>query len=399
MPQFEYRAVDDAGKIVKGDMNAPHVQAMAAQLSQGGLLLLRAWELKGQSSRIGKITRRELIVLFFQLEMLIRSGVPMLTALADVRDSAQEGSVRSITAALFERINNGETLAQAMAAYPDIFTDSILNLIRCGEATGELPTVLAELLRSLKWTDELTAKAKKVISYPIFVGIVIGAVVIFLMVYLVPQMTEFLKNMKQALPIHTRALIATSEFIKNFWWLILGLPIVSGLVLRYAAKRNLRVRRMVHGVLLKTPMIGLIYQKIAMARISDTLALMYRSGVPLIDAIGHCTTASGSVVIQESILRVQQRVSEGVGLADSFSSEPLFPPLVVRMLRVSESTGQLDVALGNVSYFYNRDINESISRVEALIEPVLTVALALILGWIMLSVLGPIYDTIATIKI
>ena len=139
MPQFEYRAIDADGKIVTGDMDALHVHAVTAQLSRGGLLLLRAKELKGQSSKIGKITRRELIVMFFQLEMLLRSGVPMLTALADLRDSAQEPSIRNITAAVFERINNGETTAQAMAAYPDIFSDSTLNLIRCGEATGELP--------------------------------------------------------------------------------------------------------------------------------------------------------------------------------------------------------------------------------------------------------------------
>jgi type IV pilus assembly protein PilC len=136
-----------------------------------------------------------------------------------------------------------------------------------------------------------------------------------------------------------------------------------------------------------------------MARIADTLVLMYKSGIPLIDAIGFCTTASGSLVIQESILRVQQKVSQGGGLADSFASEPLFPPLVVRMLRVSESTGRLEGALANVNYFYNRDINESISRVESLIEPAMTVSLAVVLGWIMLSVMGPIYDSIAALKI
>jgi type IV pilus assembly protein PilC len=399
MPQFRYRALDAQGKVVTGEVEASHAQALAAQLSRSGLTMLRATELKSKSKRVSRIDRREQIVMFFQLEMLLRSGVPMLTALADLRDSAQEPGIRNISAALYERINNGDSVSQAMSAYPGVFSESTLNLIRCGEASGELPAVLSELLRSLKWTDELTAKAKKVVSYPLFVAVVIGAVVMFLMMFLVPQMTEFLKNMKQEMPAHTKALIATSDFIKSYWWAILGTPIVSGVILHITAKKNKNVRRMVHAALLKVPLIGSIYHKIAMARIADTLVLMYKSGIPLIDAIGFCTTASGSLVIQESILRVQQKVSQGGGLADSFASEPLFPPLVVRMLRVSESTGRLEGALANVNYFYNRDINESISRVESLIEPAMTVSLAVVLGWIMLSVMGPIYDSIAALKI
>lgn len=399
MPYFQYRAVDAAGGIVTGDIEASHVQALSAQLARAGLTMLRAKEVKRKAYKVGDLSRRDLMMMFFHLEMLLRAGVPLLSALTDLRDSAQEPAIRGIAGALCERINSGESLGNAMAAYPGIFSDSVLNLIRCGEAAGQLPAVLTELLRSLKWSDELTAKAKKVMAYPVFVGFVIGVVVIFLMIYLVPQMVSFIKNMKQVLPIHTRALIATSDFIKHYWWLLLSSPPAIFFLLRFMAKRDLRVRRVIHKALLGAPLLGSIYQKIAMARIADTLALMYSAGIPLIDAIGHCTSACGNVAIQESVLRVQRRVSEGLGLAESFGREPLFPPLVISMLRVAESTGALDNALANVSYFYSRDINESISKVESMIEPALTVILGLVLGWIMMSVMGPIYDTISSLKI
>ena len=399
MPQFKYRAIDTSGQVVTGHLEANHVTALAAQLSHIGLTLLRSKEIKRKARKVSKLSRRGMMMIFFHLEMLLRAGVPLVSALEDLRDSASEDSVRNIAGSICDRINNGDSLTQAMSSHSGIFSESTLTLVHSGEVSGELPAILKELLNSLQWADELSSKTKKVLAYPACVAVVIVCVVMFLMIYLVPQMVSFIQNMKQELPFHTVALIATSNFVKTYWWALLMSPIVSFIMLREAAKRNTHARRAIHKALLNIPFMGAMYQKITMARIADTLSLLYRSGIPLIEAIGYCQKVSGNLAIQESIQRVQKRVSEGMGLSDSFSIEPLFPSLVVRMLRVSESTGELDQSLANVSYFYSRDINESISRMESLIEPVLTVILGLILGWIMLSVMGPIYDTISKIKI
>ena len=336
--------------------------------------------------------------MFFHLEMLVRAGVPLPTAMADLRDTAAEPALRQLAAGLCERINNGETVANAMSAYPRVFGTSVLNLIRAGEATGELSQVMAELLVSLKWEDELAAKTKKMLTYPAFVGTVIAAAAAFLMMYLVPQMTGFIKSMGHELPFHTKALIATSNFMQKYWWVMLLTPPIIVFAIAVAAKRNSRFRYRLHALAMKVPLLGTVYQKIIMARIADTLGLMYRSGIPLLEAIGHCATVSNNMVAQESMVQVRQRVSEGVGMADAFAAQAVFPPLVIRMLRVGESTGALDEALRNVSYFYARDIDESIGRIEAAIEPIMTVSLGLLLGWIMLSVMGPIYDTISKLK-
>jgi type IV pilus assembly protein PilC len=399
MLQFEYRAVDASGSIVAGRLHAAHLQDLMAQLGRMGLTLVRATAKRQRQVRVGKLTRRDLMMLFFHLEMLARAGVPVPTAMADLRDSAQEPALRQLAAGLCERINNGETVANAMAAYPKTFTPSVVTLIRVGEATGELPKVMLEILKSLKWADELASKTKKILAYPAFVSVVISAVVGFLMVYLVPQMTAFITSMHQELPMHTKALIATSEFIRNCWWVILSLPPLVVAVTAYCARRFAKVRHALDACALRLPVIGEIHKKIIMARIADTLGLMYRSGIPMLDAIEYCTQVSTNVVAMESVTRVRKSVSEGVGIADAFAAQALFPPLVIRMLRVGESAGGLDEALGNVSYFFVRDIDATIGKIEAMIEPALTVILGLILGWIMLSVMGPIYATISTLKI
>jgi type IV pilus assembly protein PilC len=300
---------------------------------------------------------------------------------------------------LSERINNGETIAQAMSSYPKVFSPSVLNLIRAGEQSGELSKVLSELLRSLKWADELAAKTKKVMMYPAFVGSVILAVVFFLMIYLVPQMTTFIKNMGRELPMHTKALIATSAFIKGYWWAILTVPPALGFFVAWMARTRPSVRKALDGLVLNAPVIGPIAKKIIMARIADTLGLMYSAGIPLLEAIGHCANVSANTVVKEHVDNVSKRVAEGVGMASAFAEQGMFPPLVIRMMRIGESTGALDDALRNVSYFFNRDIDEAIGKVEAMIEPAMTVILGLILGWIMLSVMGPIYDVISTLKV
>lgn len=399
MPQFEYRALNPSGLLIAGHLEAVHQQDLVAQLSRLGLTLVRATEKRQSKSRGGAVSRRELILMFFHLEMLSRAGVPIPTAIADLRDSAEEPGLRELAAGLSERINNGETIAQAMGGYPKVFSPSVLNLIRAGEQSGELSKVLSELLRSLKWADELAAKTKKVMMYPAFVGTVILAVVFFLMIYLVPQMTSFIKNMGRELPMHTKALIATSAFIKGYWWAILTVPPGLGFGVAWLARTRPSVRKALDGLLLKAPVVGPIAKKIIMARIADTLGLMYSAGIPLLEAIGHCANVSANTVVKEHVNTVARRVAEGVGMASAFAEQGMFPPLVIRMMRIGESTGALDDALRNVSYFFNRDIDEAIGKVEAMIEPAMTVILGLILGWIMLSVMGPIYDVISTLKV
>jgi type IV pilus assembly protein PilC len=224
-------------------------------------------------------------------------------------------------------------------------------------------------------------------------------VTLFLMIYLVPQMVSFIRNMGQQIPLQTRILIEVSTFLVNYWWAVLATPAIAVAGLRFAARTNPAVRYQIDRLKLAMPVSGEILRKIILSRFASIFALMYASGITILDAIRSSEEITGNVVIQEGLKLAGQQIGEGKNVTAAFQEIGLFPPLVVRMLRVGESTGALDTALLNVSYFYNREVRESIAKIQVMIEPALTVFLGIILGWVMLSVLGPIYDVITKIKV
>lgn len=398
MPRYSYRAINEGGAIVKGEITALHESDLQAQLTASGLSLIRYSTVRSGGLRLTRLPTRELINLLFHMQMLLRAGVPLIGALQDLRDGADSLELRQVAASLMDRIQNGSTLADAMAADPGIFSDVMVHLVRSGEVTGQLAEVMGELVRSLKWQSELASQTKKLLMYPAFVTITITGVVVFLMVYLVPQLVGFIRNMGQEVPLQTRLLIWLSNAFVNYWWLILPTPVVLVLGVAAAARANEQFRFKLHQAMLGIPVVGPVIKKIILARLTDSFSLMYRTGIPVIEALAYCEKITTNLPIQQALVRTRERIANGSSISDSFATESLFPSLVVRMLRVGETTGALDEALANVSYFFTRDIEESIERVQALIEPVLTVVLGLILGWIMLAVLGPIYDTISKIR-
>jgi type IV pilus assembly protein PilC len=273
-----------------------------------------------------------------------------------------------------------------------------VSLVRSGEQTGKLPAVLKSLSESLKWEDELAAQTKKLAMYPAFVGSIVLVVTFFLMIYLVPQMTAFIRNMGQEIPLQTRLLIAVSGFFVDYWWAIIAAPFAAWGALRYAMRVNPKVEYALDHYKISLPLIGPILRKIILSRFASSFAMMYASGITVLDAIRSCEQIVDNKPLENALHIAGQQIAEGKGMTAAFTDIGLFPPLVIRMLRIGENTGALDTALLNVSYFYNREVKESVGKLQALIEPALTVVLGLILGWVMLSVLGPVYDAISKMK-
>ena len=274
-----------------------------------------------------------------------------------------------------------------------------VSLIAVGEESGELPDVMLKLTESLKWQDELMAKAKTVIMYPAFVGVVVVGVMLFMMLYVVPQMVDFIREMGQELPIHTRALIAFSSFLTSHWWWAVPLPGVTLLLIKVQANRSDRFRYIVDGWKLRIWYVGPIQSKVLMSRFANYFSLCYGAGLDVLASLRISEDIVGNAVVRESVRNISASIADGKNLSASIEATDMFPPLVVRMVRMGESTGLLDNALKNVSYFYDREVTESIERLKAMIEPAMTVVLGAIMGWIMLSVLGPIYETISSIGV
>jgi type IV pilus assembly protein PilC len=400
MAIFKYKAVNPHGRMMRGRLVAVNVSELETRLGNMELDLITCREITAGAGLIGgrRVTRQDLINFCFHMEQMLRAGVPILQALGDLRDSMDNQRLREITVALIASIEGGKTLSEALGEFPRVFNPVFVNLIRAGEHSGRLGDVLASLGESLKWQDELIAHTRKLAMYPAFVGVVVIAVVFFLMIYLVPQLVGFINNMGGELPLHTRMLIGLSGVFVHHWHVILLVPVVTVLVVRHLARSSAAVSYRLDDLKLRLFVVGPILRKIILSRFASYFSLLYASGVPVLSCLKISEEIAGNRVVAAALRKVAQHAAEGKTLSESIESVSLFPPLLMRMLKVGESTGRLEASLANVSYFYNRDVRESIERLQAVIEPVMTVVLGLILGWVMLSVLGPVYDMISKIR-
>ena len=400
MPLYTYKAIDATGKGVMGRLDALNVFDLEQRLSRMELDLVIGAPTSEMSRLLpgGKVTRQDLINFCFHLEQLATAGVPLVEGLSDLRESVENQRFREVVSGLIESIQGGSSLSQALADYPNVFSKVFVSLVRSGEQTGKLAEVLKSLTESLKWEDELAAQTKKLAMYPAFVGAIVLLVTFFLMIYLVPQMTAFIRNMGQAIPLQTRLLMAVSGFFVEYWWAIIAAPFLAWAGLKLAIRTNPRIAYAVDHYKISMPLIGPILRKIILSRFASSFAMMYSSGITVLESIKSCEEIVGNLPIERALRRVGTEIAEGKNLTAAFQDVALFPPLVIRMLRIGENTGKLDTALLNVSYFYNREVREAIGKVQAMIEPALTLLLGAILGWVMLSVLGPVYDAISKMK-
>ena len=400
MALYSYSSMNPAGKLVRGVIDAANEPDLEMRLRRMDLDLIDSKPAGQRKARFGggKVTRKDLINFCFHMEQLTAAGVSVLDGLTDLRDSLEQPRFREIVADMIEDIEGGSQLSEAMQRHPLVFDMAFSSLVTAGEQSGRLSYVFKSLSESLKWQDELSSQTKKIVMYPAFVLTVVLAVTAYLMVALVPQLTGFIKTMGQELPLHTRALIAVSSVFIHYWYLLIAIPVGIFIGIRFLLRNSPRARFLADGYKLKVPLIGPVLHKIILARFVTFFALMYASGITILDCIRLCEGIVNNQQVALALRQVRQLISEGQGVTAAFQTTGMFPPLVIRMLKVGESTGALDNALRNVAYFYNRDIDDMIGRVQSLIEPVMTVVLGAILAWIMISVLGPIYDTITKIK-
>ena len=400
MAVFGYRAMSRNGRLVRGEMEAANLTDLEMRLRRMDLDFINGEPSRGTTIwRRGRIPPREVMHFCFHLEQLTRAGVPIIESLCDLRDSTDHPRFREIVAGLVESIEGGQSLSQSMAEQPAAFDAVFCALVRAGEATGNLPEVLASLNESLKRDDELAGYMRRLVIYPTFVIAIIGVAITVAMLYLVPELSKLFLSIGAQLPLHTRILIATSGFVVHHGAELLAVLVFGGIGFRLLLRQNPAVRLRVDRFKLSAPIFGDVYRKIILARFASLFSMMYASGIAIIDAVRIAQDVAGNAVVQRALRQVEQLIAEGQNVTAAFTKVGLFPPLVTRMLRVGENTGALDRALANVSYFYERDVRESILRLQTLIEPALTVLLGGLLLWVMISVLGPIYDIITRMKI
>lgn len=399
MALYSYRAINDQGKTSKGMQDAANVVDLELRLKRGGLDLIDVKEDSGKTgSRRNKIKRPELITFFFNLEQLTRAGVPLLESLADLRDTMNDHHFRKVIASLVESIENGKNLSQAMEQHPGAFDKIFISLVHAGEESGRLPEIFLHITESLKWQDEMASHTKTIMLYPALVGTIVVAITFFLMIYLVPQLVGFIKGMGQEIPVQTRILLATSAFFVDYWYVLIALPVILLITGRRIIASSPEMQFKFDNLKLNLWVTGPILRKIILARFANTFAMMYGSGISILACIANSRDVVNNRAIAKSLDNVTREIESGKNLTQSFQHTGMFPPLVIRMLKVGEATGSLDRALLNISYFYDRDVKDSIKKIQVMIEPAMTIILGTLLGWVMLSVLSPIYDLIGKVQ-
>ncbi|MGH1456875.1 MAG: type II secretion system F family protein [Alphaproteobacteria bacterium] len=394
------------GRPVRGTLSALSEIDLHNQLQTAGLELVQCTNLSSRKSKVSltlnKIKIRDLTQFFINMEQMQSAGVPMLDALSDIRDGSDNDQMRDVISEVHRDVRDGASLSESLEKHPKIFKPLYISMIKAGEDTGDLTLSYVRLVSYLKKVAEMQAKIKKATRYPMIAGVVVLGTIIFMMSTVVPQIVGFLKYLELELPWYSTSLIATSNFFVQSQFNVLGLPIYGAyivilvpvlLIVSFISARRLsdNVAFKLDSMYLRMPVAGNIIRKITIARYAQTFSAMFSSGIDVIKALKAARKTVSNLVLIDAMEGVEQYVQSGSPLSDAFNASGEFPSMVVRMVRIGEESGGLSNVLDQVSDFYIKDVDEAIDALTEMIQPVLTLVLALVIIWIAAGSLGPIY--------
>ena len=402
MATFKYRAINGSGDLVRGRIDAGNREDLEQRIARLGLELINADE-AGSGFGAGlmqkKITRDELAQFCFYTERLVSGGVPLLEGLSDVRDSVTNPALRNVIGTIIQDIESGTSMSQALRHHPKIFDEVFVSLTEAGEQSGELAKVLNNIGESIKWQDDVIRKTKKTLRYPLVGLIVILISTGLLMNLVVPGMVKVLKSLgNNTLPFYTEALIATSDFFTNQWLLALSIIVGSVVGIKVAIKTIPGADYFIDKTSIRLPIFGGVIEKLLMSRFTSVFGLLYGAGVSVVDGLKIARGALGNKFIARGLDGVIVDIANGTALSDSFRQSGLFPPLVLRMIRLGEATGGVDSAMLQIKSYYDRDANEAIETAQGVIPGLTMAALASLLIWVVIAVYGPLYDALSKVS-
>ncbi len=372
---------------------------MYRQLQSAGLELVHCAPLQNKKGLFGgrimrkKIKIRDLIQLFMHLEQMQSAGVPMLESLGDIRDTTDHDHLRDIMTEIHRDVSDGSSLSEAMAKHPKVFTNLYISLISAGEETGDLTSSYLQLIKYLKWVDQMQAKIRKATRYPMILMAVIVLTIVVMMGFVVPQIVDFIRNMKIDLPFYTTSLIATSDFFAAYWWAILATPVIFFIAIKTARNLSDEAAYRIDLWTLSLPVVGILIRKVNIARFAQTFGAMFASGIDVLRSLSNARSTVNNLAMIDALEGVEEQVRAGSPLSEAFNASGEFPSLVIRMLKVGEESGNLTVVLDQVADFYTADVDEAVQGLITMIEPLLTALLGGMILWIAVAVFGPIYSS------
>lgn len=395
MRKFIYKGIEQKNnRIVRGEMQVNNVAELETSLRDMGIILINFRpERKSFLNLGGKINAKDLITLFTHLEQLDSAGVSIIDSLFDIKSSnSYPPRVKNIVQELYEAVRNGSLFSEALERHPKIFTEVFIGLIANGEKTGNLNLAFKSIIEHLKWSDAIKRKTIKATRYPLFSVFIMLGVMMVMTNYVVPKVTMFLKEQNIELPGLTVALINFSSFMQKYSFAILvAIPVLFIIYKYFRRMPNFAI--FADDLKLKIPIMGEIIRKIEASRFCNFFAITFESGIGVLDCIESTKQVIGNLSIRNSISIIKQKVSEGQSLAESIDASGNFTPLVVRMFKVGEDSGNMSKSLQNIKFFYDQEINDSIDKIVGMIQPSLVFVMGGLMLWITAAIFGPIYDS------
>ncbi len=403
MSTYLYKATDSSGKVVNGSLEAEAEKGVVAELHNMGFIPMRITLSKGSGKRLDVdvskqissffkgVSGKDILAFTQDLSTLLESGLPVDRALSILIDAAEKEKVKEVVGDILKTVQGGGYLSDAMAKHPKVFSTFYVNMVRAGEAGGVLESVLARLGAFLESSQDLKDYIKSAMVYPLFLVFVGGGSIIILLTFVIPKFSVIFSDMGQAIPFTTRFLLGLSEVLRSYWWVILGgLGVIFFFLRRYFSTRAGRLR--LDRNKLSLPIAGELVKKIEVARFARTLGTLTKSGVPILQALVLVKDIIGNRVIAKSMEAVYERVKEGDKLSKPLSDSGVFPSLAIQMITVGEETGRLDSMLLRVAENYEKMVKDTVKRFISLLEPAMILAMGLVVGFVVISMLMAIFS-------
>ena len=390
---FVWTGVDKRGTRMKGETLGKNASLIKAELRKQGItpnmVKAKPKPLFGQAGKT--ISPRDIAVFSRQLATMMQSGVPLVSSFEIIAGGQKNPRMKNMLDDIRASIEGGSTLHEAFAKHPMQFDALYLNLVKAGESAGVLDTVLDTIANYKENIEALKGKIKKALFYPAIVIAVAILVTAILLIFVIPQFQNVFQNFGAELPSFTQMLVNASDFMIAYWWLMLLVAVGSIVGLIQAKKRSKSFARLLDRLILKVPVIGEIMRNSAIARFSRTLAVTFKAGVPLVEALDTVAGATGNVVYEEAVLRIRDDVSVGYQLNTAMRQVDVFPHMVIQMAAIGEEAGALDTMLIKVAEFYEQEVNNAVDALSSLLEPMIMVFIGTVVGGIVIGMYLPIF--------
>ncbi len=405
MAKFHYRAIDAQGKPAEGEMTALDLSQLEQRLQDMGLWLVRALEAKPKAAKVdahigkrGRVKPRDLLEFSTHMFTLLDAGIPLSQAVKNLSEESPNLQLRATLKKIFQQIEAGSPLHVAMIQHSTIFPPQVTNLVQAGEESDTLPDTFKELERYLDWADQIRGDVRQATIYPSIVMVAVTGLLILLFTFVIPRFIPVLHDLNVPLPFVTVLVIGISEFTVNNWYfwmpILLMAPLTWWVGRNYIPGFSSWRDRMV----LQLPVIGELLQMLTLSKFVQNFSVLYRAGIPVLHCLELCRGLVGNQIVADALHDVQRSIAEGSTINESLQRHQIFPPMMIQMISVGETTGNLPKTLMNVAEYYNREIPRRVKKIFALFEPAITFGLIGIVGIVALALFMPMMSLMGGLK-